>query len=136
MTALADHATATPWPAPSDASSIVLAFANAPVEEAVLSEWLKQAPATKVELLQGPDARLEQALIDAAGDPWIVPVRVAWLPRERNGHRAARLADLASLTNPRKPSPRRQAQILQTEPDRCRVVAGEPARLTELKTRF
>jgi glycerol-3-phosphate O-acyltransferase len=129
---------APPWPAPPDASALVLAFAKAPTERQVLTDWLKTVPAsnTRQELLREPDARLEQALSDTDGDPWVVPVTVAWLPREHNGKRAVSARDLLSLTNPRRPPARVQAQILKKEPDRCRVLAAEPARLSELKDRF
>jgi glycerol-3-phosphate O-acyltransferase len=116
----------------------VLAFANAPAERQVLSDWLARttAPDQRVELLEAPDARLEQALADAQGDPYIVPVRIAWLPPQRDGERAVRMSDALKLSNPRRPGQRRQAQILRQEPDRCRVVAAEPARLTDLRKRF
>jgi glycerol-3-phosphate O-acyltransferase len=133
---------ATPWPAPADAPALVLAFARPGAEREVLSGWLARARAetpddrTRIEVLEQPDARLEQALAEARDDPFIVPVRVAWLPRQRDGQRSARLADLLALTNPRRPGPRLQTQILRHEPDRCRVVAAEPARLTELRKRF
>jgi glycerol-3-phosphate O-acyltransferase len=131
---------ATPWPAPANEPSLVLAFASAPAERQILSTWLAhqraQGSNTRFEVLESPDARLEQALCEARDDPFIVPVRVAWLPRQRDGRRAARLRDLLSLTNPRHPGSRLQAQILRHEPDRCRVIAAEPARLTELKQRF
>ena len=128
-----------PWPAPHDARAIVLAFAKAPAERAVLDEWLtRSAPAngTRIEILSGPDARLEQALVGADGDPWLVPVRVAWLPRERDGVRAATLTDLLLMTNPRRPGARLQARILRNEPDRCRVVAAEPATVKDLRRRY
>ena len=104
----------------------------------MLDEWLRQAPpnAAQVEVLETSDARLDQALADARDDPWLVPVRVTWLPRERDGVRAARPSDLLALTNPRRPGPRIQARILRQEPDRCRVVAAEPARLSDLRARF
>ena len=138
MTAVAETPPTTGWPAPEDARAIVLAFVEHPAERRVLSDWLKQVPAraARIEVLQGPDARLEQALADAASEDWIVPVRVAWLPRERNGQRAAGLRDLVALTNPRHPSRRAQTSILRKEPDRCRVLTGEPARVTELQARF
>ncbi len=126
------------WPAPPDASALVLAFAKAPTERRVLTDWLGKVPGrnAKQELLAEPDARLEQAIADADGDPWIVPVSVAWLPREHNGRRAASLRDVLSLTNPRRPPARIQPSILKREPDRCQVLAGEPARLSELRQRF
>jgi glycerol-3-phosphate O-acyltransferase len=127
-----------PWPAPHDASALVLAFSSTPTERALLDGWLARAPAgaRRVELAGPSDGRLGSALARADGDPWIVPVRVAWLPRERDGIRAATLADMATLSNPRRPGPRLQERILRHEPDRVRVVAGEPAPLTELRQRF
>ena len=139
------HATTTtnggdPWPAPHDAAALVLAFAQTPAEKQLMTDWLEHAPCenAQVEILDRPDARLEQALKEAEtrGDPYVVPARVAWLPRERDGVRSARLTDLLSFTNPRRPGPRMQSQILRHEPDRCRVIAGEPAKLSDLKNRF
>lgn len=128
------------WPAPKEAPSLVLAYAHAPAERAVIEEWLRLQEGggdARVEILNSPDARLEQALSDAsADDPYVVPVKVAWLPRERNGIRQVRPVDLVTLSNPRRPGPRMQSQILKHEPDRCRVVAGEPARLGELRRRY
>jgi glycerol-3-phosphate O-acyltransferase len=121
------------WPAPADAQALVLEFAEAPVERRVLDAWLRAAPAGTARV---EPANLERAIAGADGEHWIVPVRVAWLPRERNGRRAAGIRDLVALTNPRRPGPRAQAQILRSEPDRCRVIAGEPAPLSELRSRF
>ncbi len=116
----------------------MLAFATAPAEREVLRTWLaqRQDSNARIEVLETSDARLEQALADARDDPFIVPIKVAWLPRQRDGRRAVRLGDVLSLSNPRRPGPRLQAQILRHEPDRCHVVAGEPARLGELQQRF
>jgi glycerol-3-phosphate O-acyltransferase len=127
-----------PWPAPAGDGALVLAFASAPAERAVLEDWLRRAPSDtqQVEVHEHADARLEQVLADSRDDPWLVPVRVTWLPRERDGVRAARVADLLALTNPRRPGARLQARILRQEPDRCRVVAAEPARISDLRERF
>ena len=126
------------WPAPAGDGALVLAFASAPAERAVIDDWLRRAPAgcAQVEVRDIADARLEQALADSHDDPWLVPLRVTWLPRERDGVRAARPSDLLALTNPRRPGPRLQARILRQEPDRCRVVVAEPARMGDLRARF
>jgi glycerol-3-phosphate O-acyltransferase len=132
----------TPWPAPADQPSLVLAFSSAPAEREVLNAWLAQRAGGGarpcVEILGAPDASLERALATSADDPFIVPVRVAWLPRQRkrDGQRAVALTDVLALSNPRRPTRRQQNHILRTEPDRCLVVAAEPARLTELRRRF
>jgi glycerol-3-phosphate O-acyltransferase len=47
-----------------------------------------------------------------------------------------RLADLLALTNPRRPHVRLQPRIAANEPDRVHVVAGDPARISELRDRF
>jgi glycerol-3-phosphate O-acyltransferase len=126
------------WPAPPGARAIVLAFAGTATERAVLGEWLRNASQedARVAYLDRQGSQLGLALEQADGDPWIVPLRVAWLPRERNGERAARLADIMALRNPRRPAPRVQAHIRRHEPDRCVVIAGEPAKLTDLRSRF
>ncbi len=82
------------------APSLVLTFADAPVERRIVSEWLNGTPWVD-------PASLEQALSEAKDDPWVVPVRVAWLPPERNGSRSASLRDLVALS---KPPPSGQAR--------------------------
>ncbi|MEA2196568.1 MAG: glycerol-3-phosphate O-acyltransferase, partial [Solirubrobacteraceae bacterium] len=126
------------WPAPAGSGALVLTFASTPAERAVIDDWLRRARSdgTRVDVVEAADARLEQELATASDDPWVVPVRVAWLPRERNGVRAARPSDLLFLADPRRPRARLQARILRQEPDRCRVVVGEPARLSDLRVRF
>src|SRR3954453_8591525 len=73
-----------------------------------------------------------------AGDanPLVVPVRVTWLPPERDGARNVLARDLLLLTNPRRPWSRLQGRIARRQPDRVRVTAGEPARASELRERF
>ncbi len=71
----------------------------------------------------------------AAGDEAtrLVPVRVAWLPEEHAGGRAARLADLMPGHDPYHPSERRQRQILSRHPGRATVLVGEPATVASLR---
>ncbi len=44
--------------------------------------------------------------------------------------------DLILLGDPRDPGRLRQAVILRRDPDRCRIVAGEPAPVSELRERW
>ncbi|HWF35415.1 MAG TPA: glycerol-3-phosphate 1-O-acyltransferase [Solirubrobacteraceae bacterium] len=124
------------WPAPAGADALVLVFASTASERAVLEDWLGRARSDGAHVLTIGEDQLEQALAEVRDDPWLVPVRVAWLPRERDGVREVRISDLLSLTDPRHPGARAQARIRRQEPDRCRVVAGEPARVSELRARF
>ncbi|MFD1613227.1 glycerol-3-phosphate 1-O-acyltransferase [Sphingomonas tabacisoli] len=83
--------------------------------------------------------KLAQALSDAApfSDATLfTPVRIAWLPKQRQGQRRARWRDLLKLNNPRNPSERRKAQLAESAPDRWQVIAGEPARYGELRQRW
>ncbi len=80
-------------------------------------------------------ARLEERLA-AEDDLLLAPLRVAWVPRKRDGVRAARLSDLLRLGDPRDPNALRQRWIARYERDRCRVVAGEPAPVGELRERW
>ena len=79
---------------------------------------------------------LEVALADDERDPEFVPLRVAWLPRLRDGERTARLSDLLRLGDPRDPGALRQRWIHARESDRFHVVEGEAARLSELRERW
>ena len=126
------------WPAAAGSDGVVLAFASTAAERAVLEEWLREvrAQGASIEVVDAPDSELEHTLAQATGDPWLVAVRVAWLPRERDGVRMARPADLLALTDPRRPGARRQERILRSEPDRCQVVVAEPARLSDLRLRL
>jgi glycerol-3-phosphate O-acyltransferase len=124
------------WPAPAGSEAVVLAFASTAPERAVLDSWLGRARADGARIDTIQEDEIGDGLAEEPGDPWLVPVRVAWLPRERDGVREVRISDLLSLTDPRHPGARVQARILRQEPDRCRVVAGEPARVSELRARF
>jgi glycerol-3-phosphate O-acyltransferase len=125
-----------PWPPDAEGDVIVLRFASTDTERSVLEQWLEPARASpaRVRVLDGRDPRLQEALAED-GDPLVAPVRVAWLPRERRGVRRARLRDLLAARNPRRPGAGSQGRILRREPDRCRVVVAEPARVSELRAR-
>lgn len=118
--------------------AIVLEFASTSTEREVLEQWLRRAhPDGKyLDVVAGDQRGLAEALGGDEGDPPVTPVRVAWLPRERGGARAARLSDLLAFRNPRRPREAEQRRILRSEPDRCRVVVGEPATIGELRARF
>jgi len=70
-----------------------------------------------------------------AGDPLLTPLRVAWLPKERDGRQTARLRDLA-LGDPRHPARWRKEWVRRAERERLRVIVAEPAPLSELRDRF
>jgi glycerol-3-phosphate O-acyltransferase len=122
---------------PSAASPLLLLFAETPAEETLLQEWMKDRDGDRAVHVRAGSGELAQRLAASGeSDPEIVPVRVAWLPRERGGDRTARVRDVLALRDPRRPSRSAQARIARDEPERFRVIAGEPARVSQLRARF
>jgi glycerol-3-phosphate O-acyltransferase len=103
----------------------VLASPAGSVERSVIEDWVREA-GNRVELCaEGMHALAVR--LNTEDDPLLVPVRVVWLPRERRRPR---------LFPRSRPARGEQARILRREPERCRVVVGEPARVSELRERW
>lgn len=125
------------WPANGSGPLVFLASTAGPVEREMLEEWIEaSAPGGHDghELIDLARPELE-ARLERGDDPVLAPLSVAWLPRERHGVRQARMADLLSLRNPRRPTVPGQRRIRRSSPDRGRVVLGEPASLDDLRRR-
>jgi glycerol-3-phosphate O-acyltransferase len=138
------------WPSPSAERTAFLVDASSGLEARLLESWIDRH---RPEGIEAPDceaialppsrrrrrnATLErlEARLASGQDALLAPLRVVWLPEERHGKRTVRFANLLTLGDPRDPGPLRQAWILRRHPDRCRIVAGEPARISELKERW
>ena len=65
----------------------------------------------------------------------MAPLRVAWLSTKTDGGHL-RPIDIVTMTDPRDPGLLRQRWTAARRPDRVRVVAGEPALLSELRARW
>ncbi len=130
---------------PGSARATVFLVDGSGLERGVVGEWIAKdhpgahevhrIPSTRAwdagRLDPAPEARLARG-----DDPVLRPVEVAWLPRERGGQRRVRLFDLLTLGNPRAPGFIGQRWVLPRHPDRCRVVAGEPAAASALRERW
>jgi glycerol-3-phosphate O-acyltransferase len=112
-----------------------LVFARSPVERDEVDRQLSRLEDDGV-IVDAADPELTLRLSSQAGDPFVTPVAVVWLPPERRGVRRASVTDLLTLANPRRPSARGQRRILRQAPDRSRVIVGAGARLSELGERF
>ncbi|PPJ11273.1 glycerol-3-phosphate acyltransferase [Nocardia nova] len=139
-----DHAAGNP--APSTAkdlprSAVALVDAVSPVERELIGGWLAEggiaaelgidAPVTQIDL----DATAIAArLVGRRDDPLVIPIRVLWLPPERDGVRRTTFADLALLSNPRRPHRLLQRRLVDKAPDRHLILTGQPARLSDLRT--
>lgn len=147
--AVSSNVAGAPWPAwPADAGTrvVFLVDARTATEGQFIDRWIAQSrpAATSGEhvsvlaLPRGEDFKgLSPQLTPLLGDETTVlaPVRVAWLPRELQGERIARLSDLLLLRDPRHPREKLQQRIINTEPERCRIVAAQPATIANLNAR-
>lgn len=135
------------WPAAAGRPVLFLLDAASSLEEKLLRDWIaRQRPqgSQDVDALTIPASRRRRGRLDpkletvlATGEnPLLAPLRVVWLPRVRDGRRAARFSDLLRLGDPRDPGRLRERWVLSREPERCRIVAGEPAPAAELRGRW
>ena len=125
--------------------ALVLASVSSPAERELLNDWLerqrREHPDSNVEVLELPDedpppavlARLVEEL-EADEDRSVVPVRVFWVP----GGLPTRLKVVALLSgrDTYRPPELLQHRILKKDPSRARVVAGEPAKVSELRQQW
>ena len=117
----------------------VVAYTTA-LERTMIEEWLRsdEVPAeyrtpTRPESLDLDSRVLAEELVTRTDDPLILPVRVVWLPAERDGARRVRFSDVLALTNPRNPNLLLQKWLVRRGADRHRIVVAQPARLSELR---
>ncbi|GAA5065947.1 glycerol-3-phosphate 1-O-acyltransferase [Nocardia callitridis] len=121
-------------------SVVALVDAASSVERRLVGTWLADnglaayvegstTPVTQLDLDAGAIAT---RLVGRRDDPLVVPVRVVWLPGERDGVRRTTFADLALFTNPRKPNRLAQRKLRESA-DRHLVLTGQPALLSELR---
>ncbi len=122
---------------------IFLGDASSKLERRLIHSWIEQTsagrpydlawlpPSRRMRGSRHPDPALERRLREPEA-ALLVPLRVAWLPPERMGKRSVTVADLLKFGDPRDPDPIRQYLILSRTPDRCRIVVGEPASVTEI----
>jgi glycerol-3-phosphate O-acyltransferase len=118
--------------------AVPLMQASTPTEARLIRERIAAAGGAAAPLVSlGPpgdlDAELPAEVIGRGDDTMLVPVRVAWLPEEHAGRRAARVADLVPGRDPYRPGERQQRRILARQPGRAKVVVGEPATIGSLR---
>jgi glycerol-3-phosphate O-acyltransferase len=134
------------WPAEPGARVVFLVDSRTLTERQFIERWVEQTrpsltTVTQVSLVnlpRGDDTKAFSAqLLTFLADHACVlaPVRLAWLPRELQGERTARVSDLLLLRDPRKPREKQQQRILLTEPERCRIVAAQSATVANLNAR-
>ncbi len=125
--------------------ALVLASVSSPAERELLNHWLqrqrREHPESKVDVLELPDgdpppgvlAGLVQEL-EADEDRTVVPVRVFWVPGGLPTR--SKVVALISGRDTYRPPEILQRRILKRDPSRARVVAGEPAKVSELRQQW
>ncbi|OBG26934.1 glycerol-3-phosphate 1-O-acyltransferase [Mycobacterium sp. E3198] len=128
--------------------SLILASMTSPVERELVTAWVGQqraaSPDATFEVLALPEPEAAPSALSALAerlesesndDRSVVPVRVFWLPAAQRG-RIAQLAGLLPGQDPYHPNQRQQRHIVRDDPQRARVVAGEPAKVSELRQQW
>ncbi len=147
MTELTPNVDTRPETRPDTRRTLFLAQSSSPVEAKTLEEWTAEQRTALVgqvvEIVAVPfprdragDEALGRSLlahVDSSDDPLLVPIRVAWLPKERDGQRTARLIDVVVVGDPRRPHRLAQEMLSRRSPDRLQVVTGGPALLSDLR---
>ncbi|MCG5432445.1 glycerol-3-phosphate 1-O-acyltransferase [Mycobacterium sp. MYCO198283] len=133
----------TPFTAEDDA--LVLASVSSVAEAHLLTDWLAQQrrdhPDATVEVLELPHDDPEPGvlaqlvgLLEADDDRLVVPVRVFWRPGGLPTR--SKIAALISGRDTYRPPEILQSRILKRDPSRAVVVAGEPAKVSELRQQW
>src|SRR5262245_36172117 len=115
---------------------ILLAEPGTGIERALVKRWLREAGVRPSAVLPLDGPGLDESLAATPPDTVITAARIAWLPRERDGERRIRWADVLSQVNPRRPPLLWQRTIMRREPDRAQMVVAEPATVAALRERW
>ena len=126
--------------------TLVLASMQTPVEMQLVMDWLGRQrarnPEARFDVLKLParnaaptalTALVEQ--LESGEDRSVVPVQVFWLPPVDRS-KVDKVAGLLPGRDPYHPNQRQQRRILRTDPRRALVMAGESAKMSELRQQW
>jgi glycerol-3-phosphate O-acyltransferase len=139
------------WPQSDGNRVVFLLDASSSLERRMLTRWIDQQrpdgpgegaieqvwvpPSRRPRQGKARDARLE-ACLATNDDPLMAPLRVCWLAEKRVTSALAHAIGLLVFGDPYDPGRFRQRWIRWRHPERCCIVAGEPAHLSELRSRW
>ncbi|MEW6270461.1 MAG: glycerol-3-phosphate 1-O-acyltransferase [Thermodesulfobacteriota bacterium] len=134
------------WPPSNGHRVVFLLDASSGLERRLLEEWIERnrPDGASYEVVEIPPSRRRRKRVDgrlescvaSEGDPLLAPLRVAWEREKLQGVRENPLRELLTVGDPRDPGRLRQQMILRRHPERCMIVAGEPAPLSALRERW
>lgn len=126
---------------PADSPIVYLLDAASDYEESILLEWLDSSVrgayltarirSSRRPNKAGPDALGE--LLEESPEAYLIPLRVLWLPPEREGTRSVRWSDLLRLGDPRDPRMLRARLIGTFRKGRVATVSGKGEYLSLLE---
>jgi len=117
---------------------IAVAVEAASVERPVIDAWAREQDppvAALLDAVSGLGDGLGAALA-SYDEALVVPVRVAWLPAVERRTGTSRISELALLATPKRPATWLSRRLAALSPNRRRVLAGEPALLSDLRKRY
>ena len=125
--------------------ALVLASVSSKAEFDLLNDWLRDQrrahPDTRVEVIRLPHSDPPPQLVNelaeklnATDDRTVVPVRVFWVPGGLPTR--VKVVGLLSGRDTYRPPEMLQRAILRKNPSRARIVAGEPAKVSELRQQW
>ena len=136
------------WPEAGDRSIVFLVDASSSLERRLVGRWVERnrpenagyrvcaiPPSRRDRFGNSIGAGLKE-VVSSDDDPLLVPLRVAWLGPRRESRRIPRLVDLLTYGDPRDPNRLVQKLFVRFRPDWIKVVVGDAARLSALKTRW
>lgn len=126
--------------------ALMLASVRSAVEAELLKDWLGRQradhPQTAIDVVELPPrdpspAAMAQLVerLEADEDRAVVPVRVCWMPRA-GASTLSRVTALLPGRDPYRPSRRQQRRIVDNEPSRAKVIAGQSATVGELRKQW
>lgn len=125
---------------------VFLAQTRGRTEKRIIAQWLRQEAQLKpkqdceVIYIDHPKSDTSRTTLQlrqrlAKGDnPVLCPLRVAWLPKSRKGKPQVYLRDLITIGDPRAPHAIAKHFIAKHQAERVRVLEGEPATISALRS--
>ncbi len=138
------------WPDAQGRPIVFLLDAASSLEERILRDWVERNCPEGVALRdvgivpvastrrpwRNRTSRELEPILSTSDDPLLAPLRLLWMPPPREQNRPPSAIDVLRLGDARDPGWLRERWLHAFAPTRLRVVAAEPAPVSELRARW